>query len=74
MEAAPVLRHNLAGRDAQLVRPDAHDVAWMELTPAPELGLAVDRHLSVGDQRLGGGASGGATGKLQELAEANHVA
>jgi hypothetical protein len=54
-------------------RADTNEVSRMQLTAAPELRLAVDRHLPAGDQCLGVPA-GGRTGKLEELAKADHVA
>ena len=46
----------------------------MELSAAPQLRLAVDGHLTAGDQGLGIRSAGGNTGKLEQLAQADHVA
>jgi hypothetical protein len=46
----------------------------MELSPTPQLELTVDGHLTAGDQGLGIRSARGSTGKLEQLAKADHVA
>jgi hypothetical protein len=57
----------------EFVCADADHVADMELASAAQLGLAVDGHLTVGDQRLCLRATLRRTRELEQLAETDHV-
>jgi hypothetical protein len=46
----------------------------MQLTATPQLDLAVDCHLTAGDQGPGIGSAGGGAGVLEQLAKTDHVA
>ena len=70
---AGAVQHS-AGDDAQIIGPRADNVAWVELSAAPELGLAVDGHLTAADQGLGVRSARGDPGKLEQLAKTDHVA
>jgi hypothetical protein len=63
-----------SAEDAKLFGPDANHVARVELAASPKLGLTVDPHLTVGDQGLRLRASSRGAGKLEQLAEADHLA
>jgi nucleotide-binding universal stress UspA family protein len=56
--------HVVGGRD---------DVTRVKLAAASDLGLVVDTHAAVGQQRLRLGASRGKACQLEQLAEADHV-
>ena len=58
----------------QIIRRYANNVTGMELSAAPQLRFTVDDHLTTGDQGLGIRSARGSTGKLEQLAEADHVA
>lgn len=60
--------------DAELLRPGGDHVARVQLAPAPLLGLAVDEHLSVGQEGPGLAAVVDEPGQLQELAQPDGVA
>ena len=62
------------GNYAQIIHPHANNVTWMELSASPQLRLTVDSHLTASDHGLGVGSARGGTGKLEQLAKADHVA
>lgn len=62
------------GNDEQIIGANANNITGMELSAAPQLRLAVDGHLTAGDQSLGIRPARGSTGKLEQLAKADHVA
>lgn len=75
-EGAPssVRETHLGSDDVQGIRAYAHDVTGMELSAAPQLRFTVDGHLTAGDEGLGLRSARGSAGKLEQLAEPDHVA
>lgn len=49
----PTLEMHSGGNDAQIIRAHVNNVARMELSATPQLGLAIDGHLTARDQDLG---------------------
>jgi len=65
------LRVGHAVRDRSVDQVDEHDVTAEQPAPAARVGLAVDAHLAVDQQRPGVRARVGRAGELEELAEAD---
>jgi hypothetical protein len=57
----------------EIIRADAHNVTVVELSAPPQLRLTVDGHVTAADQGLGIRSVRGSTGKLEQLAKADHV-